>query len=101
MDANEPTLDKIVAQYPEAIKGVADGDSIMDFEEAYEALFGYFFDKGEMPYGIAKARTGMPDEWIADELDRLGYLKSAEKEEVETKSIAPDEEFEDWADVVD
>jgi len=99
-EGNDPTLDKIVAQYPEAIKGVADGDSIMDFEEAYEALFGYFFDNGEMPYGIAKARTGMPDEWIADELDRLGYLKSAEKEEVETKSIAPDEEFEDWADAV-
>ena len=30
-----------------------------------------------MPYGIQKARTGMPDEWIADRLIDLGLLKEA------------------------
>ena len=38
---------------------------------AYEKLFEYFvFDIAEMPYGIAKARTGCPDEWILERLSR-------------------------------
>ena len=28
----------------------------------------------EMPYGVMKARTGMPDEWIIDRVDDLGVL---------------------------
>jgi hypothetical protein len=35
---------------------------------AYEKLFEYFCFSGEMPYGIAKARTGDPDLWILEEL---------------------------------
>jgi len=39
---------------------------------AYEKLFQLLaFDWGEMPYGTAKARTGMPDEWILDYLQGL------------------------------
>ena len=29
----------------------------------------------EMPYGVMKARTGMPDEWIHDKLCDLGFDK--------------------------
>ena len=53
--------------------------SIDDLEygsDAYEELFGYYMDSGEMPYGIMKARTGMPDEWISDRLYDLGLLES-------------------------
>jgi hypothetical protein len=45
-----------------------------DFLEtpAYEKLFEYFAFSNEtperMPYGTAKARDGMPDEWILDYL---------------------------------
>lgn len=39
---------------------------------AFEKLLGYFMDTEEMPYGVAKARTGMPDEWILDYLQDLG-----------------------------
>ena len=35
---------------------------------AYEKLYGYFLDSGEMPYGTAKARDGDPDYWIIDYL---------------------------------
>jgi hypothetical protein len=28
-----------------------------------------------MPYGIQKARTGMPDEWIADKLLEMELIK--------------------------
>ena len=43
---------------------------------AYEKLFGYYTSSPpeevpEMPYGVAKARTGMPDEWILDYLNSL------------------------------
>ena len=38
---------------------------------AYEKLFEYFaFEACEMPYGVAKARTGCPDEWIIERLER-------------------------------
>ena len=36
---------------------------------AFDKLFEYFaFETGEMPYGTAKARDGMPDEWILERL---------------------------------
>lgn len=39
---------------------------------SYEKLLWYFMDTGEMPYGVAKARTGDPDIWILDHLEGLG-----------------------------
>ena len=51
-------------------------EGTLDFFDspAYEKLFEYYaFELGEMPYGIAKARTGMPDVWILDHLVDLGY----------------------------
>ena len=48
-----------------------DGD--LDFFEtsAYEKLYEYFaFETCEMPYGVAKARTETPDEWILQYLER-------------------------------
>ena len=38
---------------------------------AYEKLYDYFCNSGEMPYGVAKCRTGEPDAWILDYLDML------------------------------
>ena len=35
----------------------------------------------EMPYGVMKARTGMPDEWIHDKLCDLGFDKEFADEE--------------------
>ena len=38
--------------------------------EAYGKLYEYFaFESCEMPYGIAKARTGDPDYWILEYLE--------------------------------
>ena len=36
---------------------------------AYEKLFLYFCNTGEMPYGVAKARTGEPDVWILEQIE--------------------------------
>ena len=50
-------------------------DDIEYGSDIFDELFDYFANSGEMPYGIMKARTGMPDEWIADRIYDLGILK--------------------------
>jgi hypothetical protein len=38
--------------------------------QAFEKLYEYFaFEICEMPYGVAKARTGDPDTWILEYLE--------------------------------
>ena len=54
---------------------VTDLDQIEYGSEVYEDLYNYFANSGEMPYGVMKARTGMPDEWIYDKLCDLGFDK--------------------------
>ena len=36
--------------------------------ETMERLFDHYTTNGEMPYGVAKARTGDPDQWIANRI---------------------------------
>ena len=68
-----------MTEYDE-VKAILDKNDITDLDqidygsEVYEDLFNYFADSGEMPYGVMKARTGMPDEWIIDRVDDLGVL---------------------------
>jgi len=49
---------------------IEDGSEFI-FTDVYEKLFNYFLDTNEMPYGVAKARTGEPDAWILDYLHNL------------------------------
>ena len=51
----------------------------LDDAKLMEDLYGYFQNSGEMPYGIQKARTGDPDEWIADRLIELELVYDEEK----------------------
>ena len=37
----------------------------------YTRLFDHYINNGEMPYGVAKARTGDPVSWIHDQLADL------------------------------
>ena len=57
--------------------GVTDMDEIEYGSQCYDELMDYFAD--EMPYGVQKARTGMPDEWIVDRLIDLGVDKELEQ----------------------
>jgi hypothetical protein len=42
----------------------------------YDQLFAYY--SPDMPYGVAKARTGDPDEWILNRLEEdLGVYRRA------------------------
>jgi hypothetical protein len=61
----------------EAVKKILYSNNITNIEdieyggECFDELMDYFAD--EMPYGVMKARTGMPDEWIYEKLCDLGF----------------------------
>ena len=63
----------------EAVKKILEDNNISNIEdieyggECFDQLMDYFAD--EMPYGVMKARTGMPDEWIYEKLCELGFDK--------------------------
>ena len=50
-------------------------------EPLFDELYEYFLE--DMPYGTAKARDGMPDEWIVDRVYDLGLLNDDEISEEE------------------
>ena len=51
--------------------GIRDIDDVEYGSECFDELMDYYAD--EMPYGVQKARTGMPDEWIWAKLCELGF----------------------------
>ena len=69
----------MISEYDE-VKKILDTNEVTDLDqieygsEVYEDLYNYFANSGEMPYGVMKARTGMPDEWIIDRVYDLGVL---------------------------
>ena len=68
----------MISEY-DAVKKILDRHGITDIDDleyerdAFDDLIEYIED--EMPYGVMKARTGMPDEWIYDKLCDLGFDK--------------------------
>jgi len=69
-----------MSEYDE-VKRILDQNDVTELDqieygsEVYEDLFSYYMNSGEMPYGVMKARTGMPDEWIIDRVYDLGLIK--------------------------
>ena len=63
------TLNEIRSKYSEEITALRRGDNL-DYNGLFAALYEYYRNNGEMPYGTAKARDGDPYEWIAHRLDR-------------------------------
>ena len=77
---------EILQKYPEAYAKILDDGEVNDNEKLYDELYEYFLE--DMPYGVQKARTGDPVEWITEHLDYLGLLTSADGQD-------SDEELED------
>jgi hypothetical protein len=71
MDSAGETLEHILNRFKHEVRNFeANGD--LD-DDLYHALYDYYSDNGEMPYGTMKARTGDPYNWISDRLaDELG-----------------------------
>ena len=70
----------MMSEYDE-VKKILDQNDVTELDqieygsEVYEDLFSYYMNSGEMPYGVMKARTGMPDEWIIDRVYELGLIR--------------------------
>lgn len=63
-------LQGILAKYADDVKRVVvDGDDLMYYDDLYEELFSHFCNSGEIPYGVAKGRTGDPYAWITNYLN--------------------------------
>jgi hypothetical protein len=75
LDESGETLTHILDRFKHEVAQFEQGADLDD--NLYDALYDYYSDKGEIPYGIAKARTGDPYEWITNRLDQeLGINES-------------------------
>jgi hypothetical protein len=66
MDDTGETIGHILNRFKHEVKNFEQGGDLD--EKLYDALFDYYNDAGEMPYGVAKARDGDPMEWVAQNL---------------------------------
>lgn len=68
LDEAGETLDHILNRFKFEVNAFEAGEELDS--DLYEALYDYYSDRGEIPYGIAKARDGDPFEWVTDRLDQ-------------------------------
>jgi hypothetical protein len=83
-----PELQAILKKYPHEAKQFEEFGELDD-GPMYEEFFDHYLNAGEMPYGVAKARTGDPVQWVAQRLEQdlglnpenpdPGYMDSAEE----------------------
>jgi len=66
MDAAGETIDHILNRFKHEVKKFEQNGDLDD--DLYHALFDYWNDAGEIPYGTQKARDGDPYEWVAQNL---------------------------------
>ena len=62
------TMKHIISKFKHEVKNFVAGED-MD-QDLYDALYDYYCDMGEMPYGTMKARDGDPYEWVTQRFDR-------------------------------
>jgi hypothetical protein len=66
LDESGETLEHVLSRFKHEVREFeATGELDSDL---YHALFDYYSDKGDMPYGVAKARDGDPYNWVCDRL---------------------------------
>ena len=70
IDESGETLDHILNRFKHDVKRFEAGEDIYN-TDLYHALFDYYSENGEMPYGTQKARDGDPVEFIHDRLDMI------------------------------
>jgi hypothetical protein len=68
-------IEHIISKFKHETKNFIAGEELD--RDLFEALFDYYSDNGEMPYGVAKARDGDPYQWIENhfekDLEIMGY----------------------------
>jgi|688.fasta_scaffold06617_18 hypothetical protein len=73
-------LEHIIKKFKHETKNFLAGNDLDN--DLYDALYDYYSDNGEIPYGVAKARDGDPIQWVsdrfADEMQMHGYGRQAD-----------------------
>ncbi len=64
LDEDGHTLKHIVNRFKHETKNFMNSGFMA--ENLFDALFDYYLDRGDMPYGIAKAREGDPYQWVEE-----------------------------------
>jgi len=62
------TMKHIISKFKHEVKNFVAGEELD--QDLYDALYDYYCDMGEMPYGTMKARDGDPFEWVMQRFDR-------------------------------
>ncbi len=65
-DDTRNTWDHLIDRFRHEVQQFKDGGELD--HDLYDALFDYYSQHGAMPYGVAKARTGDPYNWVSDRL---------------------------------
>ncbi len=65
---NDNTMRHIVSKFKHEVKNFLAGHELSD--DLYHALYDYYSDHGEMPYGTMKGRDGDPYEWVTMRFDQ-------------------------------
>jgi hypothetical protein len=68
LDEGGETLGHIMDRFKHEVDQFEKGGDLDN--DLYYALFDYYSDHGEIPYGVAKGRDGDPFEWVTDRLDQ-------------------------------
>ena len=68
IDESGETLMHILDRFKHEVAQFEQGADLDD--NLYDALYDYYANSGEMPYGTMKARSGDPYEWVSDRLDQ-------------------------------
>ena len=68
MMENTETFAHITNRFKHEVKNFMNGHDLSD--DLYHALYDYYSDHGEMPYGVQKARDGDPYEWVHMRFDQ-------------------------------
>ena len=66
-DTTGETLNHILNRFRAEVRNFEQGGDLD--KDLYDALFDYYSETGEMPYGTQKARTGDPMRWVAEKLE--------------------------------
>jgi hypothetical protein len=93
-NAEKEEVQQILDRNKESYDAVLGGEDLITFGKLYRELISYYMSNGEMPYEVAKAREGDPEQWIMDRLDSMGLLETAQKEA--EASIDDEYRFRDW-----
>ena len=67
VDESGETLQHILNRFRHEVRNFEQGGDLD--KDLYDALYDYYCESGDMPYGVQKARTGDPMNWVADQLN--------------------------------